>query len=628
MLELSGDAVRLAMAEDGTGVAITDLVRGETWKLDESTRRAARGVARFDEKAWREGAAAPLGPGEARREGPGSIRAVHRGPAGVVSLLWTVERDRVRVVAAPGPGEGAVTALSLPGTFRPAGDFRSAVPLGQGVLHSGGGPPFHRALTGSGHGGGYTLAMFGQIAARGALAVIAGTDADASLNWEKTGGGKVNLAWVQHPSMGVLSYPRAAVIVPAAADLTSVCKAYRRYEAERGRLKLWNEKLAERPALDRLFGAAIVFVGYVHDRELDYAASFRRLKEMGIDRAYVLPVLMASTVDLGQVMGGPPTDLRALVPLIRELGWLAGSFIYLTDGAEEEGGLRLDAGGNPILAWQIGDRKWHRFSPARRAEWARRFLDGDLKGLDAVHYDVLTCVRFQEDHAASSPTDARGDEAAMRGLLAETARRGMIVSSEGFLDRMTPHYDIGSVKFAHGFVEGEYCVVPMTMLVYHDSAIHTWWEVDNYNNPEHRTQFGRGQASRLMWGGGFPRLQAAMDALMGCPPDIFPFGAQYNYVPHAHPRTYLYRPSLDSAEVRDAIEAAKPVMALHRRIGKLEMTGHRLLTPDGAVQETSFADGTRVAANFANVSLPGPSGLVLPSESWTAVRQAVHRATP
>ena len=90
-------------------------------------------------------------------------------------------------------------------------------------------------------------------------------------------------------------------------------------------------------------------------------------------------------------------------------------------------------------------------------------------------------------------------------------------------------------------------------------------------------------------------------------------------IPHAHPRTYLYRPSLDSAITRDSIEAAKPVMALHRRIGKLEMTGHRLVSENGAVQETVFADGTRVTANFSNVSLPGPSGAVLGPESWEAV---------
>jgi len=618
MPELNAGKVRLAMDDDGTGVTVTDLARKTVWRLDEATRLATRDIGRFDCEAWRNGKASPLGPGQARREGGNAIRTEYRGPAGTTSLRWAVEKDRIRVVAEPVEGSAGANGLSLPGTFRPEGPFLSAVPLGQGVLHTGRGPAFFRPLTGSGHGGGYTLSMFGQVSGKGGLAVIAETDADASLHWEKTGADRINLHWVQHPSMGALAYPRETVIVPTAPDTASACNAYRRHVMAAGRFRSWDEKIAERPVLERLFGAAIVFVGYVQDGKLDYAEAFRRLKAMGVDRACVLPILMASTLDMGTVMGGPPTDLRGLLPLIRELGWLAGSFIYLTDGPEEGGGLRIGADGKPNMAWQIGDRKWFRFSPARRAEWARRFLDGDLKGLDAVHYDVLTCVRFQEDYSPGSRTDARQDAEAMREMLDETTRRGLIVSSEGFLDRMTPHYDIGSTKFAHGFLPGEYAVVPMTMLVYHDSAIHTWWEVDNYNNPEHRTQFGRGLSERLWWNGGSPRLQAAMDALMGTPPDIFPFGAQYNYVPHEHPKTYLYRPSLDSVAVRTAVECAKPVMALHERVGRLEMTEHRLVTPDGAVQETAFADGTRVAANFANVPLEGPGGTVLPPESWKA----------
>jgi len=622
MMELDGGTVRLSMEDDGTAVVLTDKARGTVWRLDEATRLASRTAGRFDCGPWqagKSGPVVPLGRGKAEREGPGSVRAVHHGPAGKAILLWTVEKDRVRVTAGPG-GADAVSALSLPGTFRPEGAFSSAVPLGQGVLHSGDGPPFYRPLTGSGHGGGFTLAVFGQVAEKGGLAVIAGTDADASLNWEKTADGRVDLNWVQHASMGALTYPRETVLVPVDRGVTAVCRTYREHEKARRRFKAWPEKISERPALEGLFGAAIVFVGYVRDTKLDYADAFRRLKAGGIDRAYVLPVLMASTLDMGEAMGGPPTDIRDLLPLIRELGWLAGSFIYLTDGPEEGGGLRLGADGKPNMAWQIGDRKWFRFSPAHRAEWARRFLDGDLKGLDAVHYDVLTCVRFQEDYSPGSRTDARQDAEAMRKMLDDTTRRGLIVSSEGFLDRMTPHYDIGSTKFSHGFLEGEYAVVPMTMLVYHDSAIHTWWEVDNYNNPEHRTQFGRGLSERLWWNGGSPRLQSAMDALMGTPPDIFPFGAQYNYVPHSHPKTYLYRPSLDSEAVRTAVAMAKPVMELHRRVGKLGMTGHRLVTPNGAVQETAFADGTRVVANFANVPMEGPDGAVLPPESWREIR--------
>jgi hypothetical protein len=57
-------------------------------------------------------------------------------------------------------------------------------------------------------------------------------------------------------------------------------------------------------------------------------------------------------------------------------------------------------------------------------------------------------------------------------------------------------------------------------------------------------------------------------------------------------------------------------MRLNARVGMLEMTGHTLHTPDGAVQESIFADGTRVIANFANVPLEAPGGGLLDAESW------------
>ena len=67
-----------------------------------------------------------------------------------------------------------------------------------------------------------------------------------------------------------------------------------------------------------------------------------------------------------------------------------------------------------------------------------------------------------------------------------------------------------------------------------------------------------------------------------------------------------------------ALEQAQPVMALHRRVGRLELVEHSLHRPDGAVQESVFADGTRVIANFANVALEAPGvGLVAP-ESWVS----------
>ena len=623
MLILRNGQLQLNMLDNGTDVILEDLTRGVRWLLIESTRLASSGERRLDSGAWTAGKLSDC-PGMAGRIGPGTARALdattlecrHPGPGGSLTLRWILEPDRLRVQATAAEG---IHGLTLPGTWMPVSGepWRAAVPLGQGVLHTGKGPAFYRPLQGHGHGFGCNMDMFGQLGPRGGLLVIAETESDAVLHWEKTEGGQVRLMWRQEPSFGQLAYTRETVIFAVPPDLTALCKQYRRYEIEHGRFKTWDQKIAERPALERLFGAAIVFIGYHQDDQLDYAASLRRLRAMGIDRALVYPVFTRST--MGEIAPGMRwVDIRAQVPLLHELGYTAGSFIYITDGSQDEPPQNLlhDANGKPIVAWQIHDMKWYAFSCARRFEWARQMLDQEHAGLDAIHYDVLCCGGVRENYNPAHRNDTRADIANRREMLDYAAAKGLIVSSEGFWGRMTPSYDLGSCKFAHVLGGEEYCVVPMTMLVYHDCAWHTWWEVDNYNNYEHRSQFARGQTQRLPWGGGHARLQAAIDACLGTPPDIFPFGLQYGFVPHSQPQTYSYRFRLEDVLVQEAIEYAKPVMALNRRVGKLELVEHKLHRLDGAVQESVFADGTRVVANFANVPLEAPEVGLLEPESW------------
>jgi hypothetical protein len=70
---------------------------------------------------------------------------------------------------------------------------------------------------------------------------------------------------------------------------------------------------------------------------------------------------------------------------------------------------------------------------------------------------------------------------------------------------------------------------------------------------------------------------------------------------------------LEDVSVQEALAAALPVTRLHRRIGKQELLAHEFLSEDGAVQATTFADGTRVVANFAAEHRAGVGGM-----SWQA----------
>jgi hypothetical protein len=172
-----------------------------------------------------------------------------------------------------------------------------------------------------------------------------------------------------------------------------------------------------------------------------------------------------------------------------------------------------------------------------------------------------------------------------------------MVSSENFNDGYSLELDLGSVKAWPLYGPWPFWPVPLTMLVYHDSLIHSWWEVHNYNNPWHgRTSMLDG---RFEYGGGRPKLMAALDALIGCPPDVFPFGAQYGYTGRGK-ETFLYKVRFEDPEVQIALREALPVARLHRRIGKQEMVHFRILSENGYVQETAFADGTHIIANFSH----------------------------
>jgi hypothetical protein len=622
MLTVKGKLLELSMKENGTGVIIKDTLKDIRWYLDESTRFAARDVIRFCEDIYSK--VSLLGQGEAKKVNENTIVSSHSTKAGRISLRWVMEEDRLRIFAEAGH-EDSVTAFSLPGTFRPAeGEtFVSAIPISQGILHNGKGPSFYKNLPLAGHSN-LSMAMFGQSVKKGSLVTIAETESDATLVWEKTKEGKVNLFWLQYPSMGKLAYTRETVIFFAGPDLTSICKTYRKYEIEKGRFKTWEEKISERPVLKKLFGAAVVYMGYHGDTELDYTACLKKLKACGIDRAYVYPVLMKTTQPFVFKNGSRKInaiDIRKHLSLIHKLGYTAGSFILITEGPKGKGknskkGLKFTPEGDLVFHWGMRGRTWYGYSLWKRLAAARNMIDREHRGFDGVHYDVLCSRPLEEDYSKVNRTDAHEDFLNRKEIMSYAADRNMLVSAEGFRDRLTPYYDLGNSKIAHVAGRDEYCVVPMTMLVYHDSAYQTWWEVDNYNNPEHRSQFSRGYNRNFYWGGGFVRIQSAMDALYGTPPDIFPFGLQYNFVPHNHPNIYFYKNRIEDESVREAVEYAKPVMKLNKRIGKLEMTELKLHRPDGTVQETVFSDGTRVIANFANVALEVPGTGVIPPESW------------
>jgi hypothetical protein len=69
------------------------------------------------------------------------------------------------------------------------------------------------------------------------------------------------------------------------------------------------------------------------------------------------------------------------------------------------------------------------------------------------------------------------------------------------------------------------------------------------------------------------------------------------------------------------LQLALPVARLHEKIGMLEMTDFEILSEDGYLQRTTFADGTQVYANFGVSRSKYMEGVgALQPESWVTVK--------
>lgn len=623
MLSIENKSVALYASPDGRQVAILDRNTGEKWMLDPDTVLWGDEISHNNQPAgdWQT-RLHRLEPVCADTDGDAlSVRYSARGTK--VEMIYRLLDDGVEITL---PVCGApVRACSLPGAFVPAGGGqRLVMPIMQGVLWSGAGDPVDRLLISGGHDN-FAMQMFGAMGSTGGMLYALDSVSDSFWRYAKLTDGRFFAHNIQISSLGEMGYARRACVFLTAPDITAIAKRYRSWVKARGRFKSWTEKIKERPALERLFGSIMCFIRYYQD-ELDYAREFAKLKAYGFDRALIYPVRMHS-YNLDFQMGGrPPIWLDdAQIAGIKALGYDVAPWSWINEAindgtVETENRYRINRDGQHILGWRIDDFVWDKCCSYKMAEFQRDAAQHGMAEMTWDHFDVLTCAMigecYSKEHAGHKgrPMSRMEDIEWLRKTLLYGQDGRKAVSSESFNDMFSLEYDMGSVKAFPLNWKRPFCVIPLTALVYHDSMLHTWWEPHNYNTH----YFNRTCAGGYMeYGGGKARLMAANDALMGAIPDVFPFGSQYGWTGRGND-TYLYTICFEDPEVQAALKVAKPVAELHRRIGKLEMTGFEIISEDGCVQRSEFSDGTAVVANFSNF-LRGDYAGVPPigAESWT-----------
>lgn len=617
VVHLENALMRLSVGSTPGSIILEDRKRQMRWILDPPTyTRAADPVPRYR-----------LPSPDVCREGDALI-TTYFPQEGAIQIRWELGKDHVKVLLTS--ASLTVDSIDLPGTFRPArGSAQLLVPVYQGILYQGGDTPWEDVR----EGGGHERLSLSLLALLGEKAALMST-AESPTNWCGRYGEDARSPYCafQMERCAVHGwYEREVRLYPVPSDVTAIALRYRQRVQERDEFVSWDEKIERKPILKNLFGACMAFIGYNKATGIDYAASARRMHEFGFKQVLYYPVRMCN-YSLDFLMGGDqPIWLsdREIARMHQVPGALVAPWGWYFEGLDDASPrmrrlFKHDAKGACYNGWRIEKNQWKHICTPYQIEESKRRFRGDLRAMDWIHYDVTAtalghtpCLRTDHALHGNRPVARREEVDWIRRLLGPDTNGNRIVSSEGFTDRYTPSYDIGSTKLMVDPRNLRATPVPLTGLVFHDSTIHDWWELHNYNpSPCWGVSFSRFGATGNGWGA----QKAAQDALYGCPPNVFPFGRQYGWTDIASRRTFAYQLHFEDQAVQDALALALPVAKLHAQIGRCAMTSFEFLSEDGLLQSTSFSDGTRIVANLGDQPCEAPRLGVLAAHQWKKIR--------
>ena len=544
-----------------------------------------------------------------------------RGPQGKLSQVWTLlengldvttqvemwddEQDDVRLVS-PGllsADEGASPAL---------------LAIYQGILHRGG---HYADLIPPGSHGKHQLGVSGLLAESGGVAAMVDLNWNYDLYLDAPANLKDAIGYVPRKSFGRYEPSYTTHFRPSRSEVFELAQTYRDFKISRGEFKTWEEKCETTPGLGKMFGAPHLFLGYFRSHH-DTLASLESVAAMGFDRAFVYPTAFRTYRPDVPIGDTPFINLEAIYENIKGLGfhiapwsWPEELTIDSTSPPALWGLLASGESGQVVPAWKVGGTQWYTVAIQAQEQFMRYAQTHMWPELTAQHFDVTGNKLVPHRYGGAS--FGSKEDATLRGNMLNQAATFGPVSTEGFCDGFIQSIHCGSVLALPAWGDKDWWTVPLTSIVYHDSAMHVWWECDSYNNPYHQTQ-GRRDAHAVPAGGGKPLEQSLLDALQGTPPNVFVCGRMYrpaDGVDFASGSEY-YDVALEDELTQLALKLAKPVADLHRQVGNKQITAYEILTQDGRVQRTEFKDGTVVTVNFGDTSWSDGS-LTTRGKAWT-----------
>ncbi|MBQ3349880.1 MAG: hypothetical protein IJG38_05730 [Thermoguttaceae bacterium] len=395
----------------------------------------------------------------------------------------------------------------------------------------------------------------------------------------------------------------------------AICKRYREYVKQTGLWVPFDEKVRRNPALadgfDRLIGAVNVWcmggaadkVQLVKDMQ---AAGIKRIlwsgggNESEIKAMNELPGVLTSRYDIFQDIMDPAREPE--LP-----GWHGG---WIKEAWPDD--IMLDKNGVWVKGWTVTPKDKTKpripcgvLCDSKAPEYARKRLTTELASIPykARFIDTTTASPWRECYSPNHPltrTESKVWKMRLLGLMGKEFN--LVCGSETGHDASVPYCDFYEGMMSLGpyrvpeagrnmvqiwdevpervakFQLGESYRLPLWELVYHDCTVSYWYWGD-YNNK-------------------LPSLWDKRDlfnALYGVPP-MFMFTYQY-WLEHKDRFVQSYQLGEN----------------VWRSAGRSEMLDHRILSPDRAVQQTVFADGTTVIVNFGSNDFKTSDGKIIPA---------------
>jgi len=445
---------------------------------------------------------------------------------------------------------------------------------------------------------GLYMPWWGQIRANHGYMAIFETPYDASIRLQHPAGGPTSIGARWLPSKGALRYPRVVRYrFFDRCNHVTMTKNYREWVAQKGMLRTLAEKSVSNSRVSSLRGTGVIHTGILyhvqpsspyytkvkntHDLHtfIERGEQLKELARRGFENLYVHldgwgqrgydnlhPDILPPCQEAGGWMG-----LRRLAAGCRSIGYNLAlhdqyrDYYHDADTYDSDLAVRDSDGRVPtVCEWYGGPQS---FLCARIAkQYLKRNL-ADLRRQDiplsGIYLDVFAVADLDECYHPSHPMDREECARARCECFALARSEGLIVSSEEPTDFALPFLDlVHHAPYAkHPSPEGGRPLgipTPLFSLVYHDCLVVPW------------TCIGRG-------GWGIPDQDLGMlHALLN------------GGVPYV---------SLTPSQEETAI--VETVRSLHQKVGWQPITNHEFLDGSYRVQQTTFADGTRVMVDFA-----------------------------